>query len=69
MESWKMVTLIERERERESERERDELLMFTNYVWRSNFIFYFLCDGVIIGKILICKKKERKKKKKSIVGQ
>ena len=32
-------------------------------------IFYFiLCDRVIIGKMLICKRKKKKKKKRKVVG-
>ena len=71
MESWKMVTLIERERERE--RERDELLMFTNYVWLSVCIYICVCvwwsdnwENINLQKE---GKKERKEKEKSIVGQ
>ena len=30
--------------------------------------FIFLCDRVIIGKMLICKRKEKKKRKKKVSG-
>ena len=33
-----------------------------------DFLYFILCDRVIIGKMLICKRKEKKRKKKKVSG-